>query len=139
MTGEYRELDATIQTFWDAAQARALRFQKCECCGYVRWPPAGVCPECLHRSSSWVEVEGRGTLWSFVVYHRAYRDDLAPFLPYVVGLVELECGVRLVSHVVDIAPAHLAIGQAVQVDFRPIFGGAVAPVFTPVAAQQPAR
>jgi uncharacterized OB-fold protein len=123
----------TMETFWSNARRKELKFQACDACGYVRWPPAGVCPECLSRSSHWKPVEGRGRIWSFVVYHRAYQKALAAHVPYNVALVELDCGVRLVTGIVDCEASDLRIGQEVEVDFRPVFGDDPMPVFRPVS------
>jgi hypothetical protein len=119
------------QPFWDAAADGRLVFQRCDECGYIRWPAAGVCPECLSRRATWTEVDGTGTLWSFVVYHRAYAPSLRDQVPYPVVLVELACGVRLVSRLADIDPAKAEPGMAVSVRYREVGEHGVVPVFGP--------
>jgi hypothetical protein len=120
------------QPFWDAARGGRLVFQRCDDCGYVRWPAAGVCPECLSRAATWTEVAGTGTLWSFVVYHRAYAPSLKDQVPYPVILVELDCGVRLVSRLADAGPEGAEVGMPVSVRYREVGGHGVVPVFGPV-------
>ena len=63
--------------------------QRCGRCRYVRWPIAPLCPECLSAESTWSEVRPTGTLWSYVVYHRALSPAFADEVPYAVGLVVL--------------------------------------------------
>lgn len=119
------------QPFWDAAKQGKLVFQRCDDCGYVRWPAAGVCPECLSRAATWDEVDGTGNLWSFVVYHRAYAPALKPDVPYPVGLVELDCGVRLLTRLVDVDPAEAKVGMPVSVRYRELGDHGVVPLFGP--------
>jgi hypothetical protein len=119
------------QPFWDAAKRGELVFQRCDDCGYVRWPMAGVCPECLSRSATLTAVEGTGTLWSFVVYHRAYAPSLKGDVPYPVGLVELDCGVRLVTRLVDFEQGSTEVGMPVSVRYRELGDRGVVPLFGP--------
>jgi uncharacterized protein len=121
------------QPFWDAAKRGELVFQRCDDCRYVRWPAAGVCPQCLSRNATWTPVDGTGTLWSFVVYHRAYAPSLKDRVPYPVALVHLDCGVRLVTSLVDIDPGQAEVGMQVSVRYRPLGDHGVVPVFGPAA------
>jgi hypothetical protein len=119
------------QPFWDAAKRGELICQRCDDCGYLRWPMAGVCPECLSRRATLTEVEGTGTLWSFVVYHRAYAPSLKGDVPYAVALVELDCGVRLVTRLVDFEQGAAEVGMPVSVRYRELGDRGVVPVFGP--------
>lgn len=119
------------QPFWDGAREGELVFQRCDSCAYTRWPAAGVCPECLARQSTWTRVAGTGTLWSFVVYHRAYAPALTDQIPYPVALVELDCGVRLLSRLVDIDPGDAEVGMPLTVRYRELGDHGVVPVFGP--------
>lgn len=121
------------QPFWDGASQGRLTFQQCDSCGFVRWPAAGVCPECLSRAATWTEVTGRGTIWSHVVYHRAYAVALQAEVPYAVGLVELECGVRLLTRLVDFAPSQPEVGQEVSVRYQVLGSHGTVAVFGPAA------
>jgi uncharacterized OB-fold protein len=117
--------------FWQGARDHRLVFQHCSDCGFVRWPAAGVCPECLSREYRWVEVAATGTVWSIVVYHRAYARTGIPPVPYNVALVELDCGVRLLTRIVDADPSDAGPGTRVAVQFQAGEDGVV-PVFSPI-------
>jgi uncharacterized OB-fold protein len=106
--------------FWQAAREGRLVFQRCGTCGYRRWPPAPVCPECLTPGGSWTEVDGHGTIWSFAIYEHAYHPAFRGQLPYNVALVELEAGPRLITNIVGIAPEALCIGLRVEPIFEAI-------------------
>lgn len=117
--------------FWDEAAQGRLVFQRCEACSYVRWPAAGVCPECLDRSFIWEAVEPTGTVWSYAVYRRAYASHLKERIPYAVTLVELECGVRLLSSLVGFDDDVDPLGARVRACFEAVGEHPVVPVFGP--------
>jgi uncharacterized OB-fold protein len=62
----------------------------------------------------WIEYSGKGTLQSFTKIHAAPKgfDDMAP---YIIGVVDLEEGGRLLSWIKDIPDNKIKIGMAVQV------------------------
>jgi len=60
------------RTFWEGCREHVIRIQKCDDCGYLRWPPAFLCPRCLSQNAKWIKVSGRGTVYSYIVYHVAY-------------------------------------------------------------------
>lgn len=119
------------QPFWDGVAEGRLVFQRCNDCAFVRWPASGVCPECLSRSATWSEVEGEGTIWSEVVYHRAYAASLTADVPYRVGLIQLACGVRLVARLVGYESSAPHVGDEVHVRYQELGEHGVVAVFGP--------
>jgi uncharacterized OB-fold protein len=87
-----------------------LVFQRCSACGYLRYPPAPLCPECLSPDSAWETDPGTGRIWSFCVYHRAYTPAFADLVPYAVALVELDSGPTIVTNVLGQPPDQVRIG-----------------------------
>jgi uncharacterized OB-fold protein len=79
-----------------------------------------MCPKC--RSLDWeaIESSGRGTVYSYVMPHQ----PRFPFFdyPYVVVLVELEEGVRLVSNLTGIDPPDVTVGMPVEVYYQTFDG-----------------
>jgi uncharacterized OB-fold protein len=61
-------------------------------------------------------VSGRGRVFSYVVYRRTYHPGLPA--PYVVGLIELEEGPRLISNVVGCEPEEVEIDMPVRLRFE---------------------
>ena len=118
--------------FWAEAEQGRLSFQRCADCSYLRWPAAGVCPECLSRSFEWETVEPTGTVWSYAVYHRAYAPENKDRVPYDVALVELDCGVRLVTTLTGFVDGHDPLGARVVARFGPLHQHASVPMFAPV-------
>jgi uncharacterized protein len=108
--------EPTMAPFWMAAREHRLVMQRCDACSSYRWPPAPICPDCLEPGGTWTDVEPRGTIWSYVVYHRAFHPSFKGDLPYVVGEIELEIGVRLDGAVVD-EPGDVAVALPVVAVF----------------------
>jgi len=55
-------------------------------------------------------------VWSFAVYRRTYHPGMPA--PYVVALVELDEGPRVISNVVGCPPEEVAIDMPVVVTFE---------------------
>ena len=130
MTNDAARADTDDSRFWAEAHNGRLVFQHCDRCEFVRWPAAGTCPECLSRDFTWRAVESTGTVWSYVVYHRAYSPAFADQLPYNVALIELDCGVRLLSRLVGLSDGEDPVGARVSASFADLGGDhGVVPVF----------
>ena len=123
-------MTADTEFFWAAARERRLAVQRCVQCRRLRHPPRPMCPQCHSLDWDVVEASGRGTLLSFVMPH---HPPLPGFEPgrYIVALVELKEGTRLVTNLVGVEPAAAAIGMAVEVCFEEFDGGLVLPMFRP--------
>ncbi len=87
--------DPVTAGYWEAAREGRLVVSRSVHCGELLWPPEAVCPVCLQEGFDWVDVEPRGTLWSYAVYHRALDPAFAGDIPYAVGLVELTSGFKM--------------------------------------------
>ena len=109
--------DAVTAPFWEGVAEGVLRIQRCASCGRHVFYPRAVCPHCGGTDLTWVESTGAGRVHSFTVVHRAppdYRDEV----PYVVALVELEEGVRLMTRLVEVEPSAVRVDLPVEVAIR---------------------
>lgn len=131
MTGYETPETQDDSRFWEEAAEGRLVFQRCQQCAFLRWPAAGVCPECLDRGFVWEQVEPKGTVWSYAVYHRAYAANLRERVPYNVALVELECGVRLLTTLVGFEDGADPMGADVVAHFQAVGDHDSVPVFGP--------
>jgi uncharacterized OB-fold protein len=118
--------------FWAGLRERRLLIQRCGDCGSLRYPPRPMCPTCTSLSWNPVDSSGRGTVYSFVMpQHPRYPwHDY----PYIVALIELEEGVRLVSNLAGIDPGQVTIGMPVHVDYANYDGDVVLHQFRPAMA-----
>lgn len=115
--------------FWEAARRHELRLQRCDACGAIWWPPGSVCPECLGARHTWAKMSGRGTVSSFVVFHKAWFPAFAGDTPYAVVQVELEEGPRLTASLVGVRPEEIRVGLPVAVVFDDVTGDVTIPRF----------
>lgn len=99
--------------FWEGTAARELRIQRCEKCGALRHPPGPMCRSCGAETSGYVVASGLGTVFSYVVHHHPPVPGRQT--PYVVALVELEEGVRMLGEVLGADPGVVRIGTPVEV------------------------
>ena len=115
--------------FWNGLREHRLLIQRCASCGRLRNPPRPMCPACNALAWDTIESSGRGTVYSYVMPHH----PRFPFLeyPYIVALVALAEGERLVSNLCDIAPQDVKVGMRVEVCYRHFDNGLVLHQFRP--------
>jgi uncharacterized protein len=93
--------DLDTQLFWDAAAERRLLVPRCRACATWIWQPRPVCPVCRALDPEWQPVVGRGCVVSWTVVRPPVLPVYAELIPFVILLVELDEGVRLVGQLVD--------------------------------------
>lgn len=99
--------------YWGAARQGRLVVQRCRRCGHHQLYPRPHCLVC-RGALSWVEASGRGTVYSFTVVRQNYSRPFRDWIPYVVALVDLEEGPRLMTNVVGCDPEDVHVGMAVR-------------------------
>ncbi len=117
--------------FWEAAKGHELKLQQCGACNAFRFPPAEVCSECTSDAYEWKPVSGKGRVFSFVIYHRAYHPGFKEELPYVVAVIELDEGPRMLSNVMGCKPEEVRCDMPVEVAFEDITDEMTLPKFRP--------
>ena len=110
--------DQESREFWAALKARQLTLQRCRDCRHFRFYPRAVCPHCLSGEFEWVPASGKGTLYSFTVCYRPAGEAFAGDVPYIVALIELAEGVRVMSNLVQCPPERARVGMPVEVVFE---------------------
>lgn len=119
--------------FWEACRERRLILQRCKVTGKCFFPPAPVSPFTGKPEWEWIVASGRGTLWSFVVFHQRYFDGMKDELPYPVAMVKLEEGPYLLTNLDDLSVAEAKIGMPLSVRFPGGPGDFLLPQFGPEA------
>jgi hypothetical protein len=120
------------QPFWDATKKGELVLQWCKHCDKVIHYPREACPHCLGTSLEFRPSSGVGEVYAASVMHRAGNPSFADQVPYVVGLVELEGGARLMTNIVGCEPSSVKVGMQVKVKWEPLSDGRQLPLFEPV-------
>jgi uncharacterized OB-fold protein len=126
--------DGDTAPYWDAAKQHRLVIQRCSDCARAIFYPRSVCPHCMSDRIAWIDASGRGTIYSYTVVHRA-PPQFTDSAPYVVALIDLAEGVRLMSNIVDCSPTAVRIGAAVEVTFDDVTPEITLPKFRLSAAE----
>jgi uncharacterized OB-fold protein len=105
--------------------------QRCGACGYVRWPPGPVCPECWAERHEWALLSGEGVVNTWVVFHRVYFPAFAEETPYNVAEIELAEGPRYLAPIRDCPNDAISRGMSVGVRFEHVSETLALPVFEP--------
>lgn len=112
------KVEGDAAPFWQALARGVVAIQRCSACRRAVFPPRPFCPRCLGRDVRWEEVDARGRVATFTTVHRPTHPWFGGVAPYVYALVELPCGVRLPTRLVEIAPADVTVGLEVEPRFE---------------------
>jgi uncharacterized OB-fold protein len=129
------QAEPLAKPYWDSLKDGAMQLQRCGACEKFVFYPRVLCPSCGSRQLTWQRVSGRGRLHSFCIPHRHPSPAFQPSLPYVVALVELDEGVRLMTNLVDAGtdPAQLMalVDKPVEVVYEKVNDDVTLPKFKP--------
>ncbi|WP_026919700.1 bifunctional MaoC family dehydratase N-terminal/OB-fold nucleic acid binding domain-containing protein [Gordonia shandongensis] len=105
--------------FWDGVAAHELRIQRLPD-GTLRHPPIPATwterdADGTYADTDYTVAAGTGTVYSYVVHHAPRVPGRE--LPFVVALVELDEGVRMLGQLRGVDPDRVAVGMPVEVEF----------------------
>lgn len=100
-------------------QRYRLEAGKCSSCGRIYYPPRRVCP-CGGREFETVTLSDTGKVVTYTII-RVGPSDFAEEVPYALGIVELDGGVRLMVQLVDVPLENIETGMPVRLEFRKIY------------------
>lgn len=122
-------IDGDSRPYWEAACRHEFMLPRCDGCEKFFFYPRAFCPHCNSQSVTWEQVSGRGTVYSYTVSRipvsPAYTDDV----PYVVALVDLDEGPRVMANIVNCKPPWVEIGVRVKVVFQDVTAEVTLPQF----------
>jgi uncharacterized OB-fold protein len=119
--------DGDSRPYWEGVTAGELRIQRCQDCVRAVFYPRALCPHCSSTHLTWERASGHGTIYSYTVVHQAY-GPFAGQVPFVVALIDLEEGVRLLSRIAG-ARESVQIGAPVHVVFERVDDELTLPYF----------
>jgi uncharacterized OB-fold protein len=120
--------DSDSRPYWEGLAQGELRIQRCDACLHAVFYPRSLCPHCYSEKLSWIVATGRGTIYSYTVAHQAF-GTFAADVPFVIAIIELEEGVRMMSRIIDAPRERIAIGSRVQVTFEKVGEDLTLPYF----------
>ncbi len=113
-------IDPDSAPYWSATQQHKLVIPRCLDCGKHHFYPRALCPHCHSDKLEWTEISGRGTVYSYIVANRPAGPAFKADIPYVVAVIDLAEGPRMMSNIVIDDPSKVKIGDAVQVCFEDV-------------------
>jgi uncharacterized protein len=100
--------------FWEGVKAHELRIQRLQD-GSLQHPPVPALWQDKAEPIDYVVASGAGTVFSFVVHHAPKVPGRT--LPFVIALVELEEGVRMLGELRNVDSANVKIGMPVRATY----------------------
>jgi len=125
-------VDEDTAPFWKYCKSHELRMQKCENCGYIRFPASILCPKCHSMEAKWTRLSGKGRIYSFVIFRHAFHPSFKDDIPYAAAIIQLDEGPRLDSNITDCPLEDIRIDMPVEVYFDDVTGDISLPKFRPV-------
>lgn len=117
------------QPYWDAARQNRLVVQQCGCCKARQFYPREFCTACLSDSLEWIDCGGGGTVYTYTINRRPSNAALSEKVPYVVAMIDLDEGVRMMANIIDSPPEAVRIGSRVRVCFEQVSEDITLPQF----------
>jgi uncharacterized OB-fold protein len=117
--------------FWEATRENRLMVQKCKDCEQHIFYPRLACPHCFSDNVEWVDASGKGTVYSYTVVQSNAPSAFVDDIPYVVAVVKLDEGVRMLSNIVGCDPGQVTCDMPVEVTFEKLDEAFTLPKFKP--------
>lgn len=111
------------ETYWNALNQNKFMIQCCDECGKDNFPPSMSCRNCGNTSLNWQINKGKAQVYSSTTVRTRTGN-------YNVAIIQLDTGARMLSHIDNIEPEKVHIGQKVQ--FAIIKGEDPHVIFTPI-------
>ena len=105
--------------YWEGLAEGEVRLQTCGACGARQHPPESFCYACGSTEVAWKPSTGAGEIYSFIEVHQLYNAAFKDHLPYVVAIVQLDDGPRI-------------LGAMLGLDVEPEIGARVKPAIKQV-------
>jgi len=118
--------------FWEGAKKHKLLLKRCTSCGHIDHPPYLYCTECMADEHEWINAAGKAILYAYAVNEYGVPFPFMPDLPYIVALVDLEEGPRMISNIVHCDPKELKNGMDLEVLFEDVAPEVTLPKWKPV-------
>ncbi|MEI8400086.1 MAG: Zn-ribbon domain-containing OB-fold protein [Alcaligenaceae bacterium] len=106
------------QVYWDSANQERLMIRHCKACNVLHFMPRYLCPACWSTELEWIQASGFGVVHSFTVVRRAPMKEFDHLVPYVVALIELSEGPRMMANILGPDALTTRIGDQVKVCFE---------------------
>jgi uncharacterized protein len=105
--------------FWQGCAQNELRFQYCPDCEQAQFPPRIRCRTCHESTLVWRTSTKRGIVHSATTVMRAPSKAFKDSTPYVIALIDLDEGFRIMTNITNAPLAPIEIGEPIRIIFEP--------------------
>jgi len=114
------EVDGVNKNFFEGLADGRLLLQRCSTCGSHQFYPKPLCVVCGSLELEWVEAPKEGRVYTYTIINRVIGNskEFEKELPYAVGSVELNVGVRVYARLLAKNPSSIKIGCRVVLEPR---------------------
>lgn len=119
--------------YWDGLREQKLMLPRCRACRRAFFYPRVLCPHCHASDIEWFQASGRGRLYAFEIAYQTINKAFKVKPPYVLAMVELEEGPRMMSNLVGIEPdpERISCDMPVEVVFEKLTDEITLPLWKP--------
>jgi uncharacterized OB-fold protein len=125
--------DAASGPYWEAAAEGRLLLQRCPRCGHRQFYPRHACTRCA-ATPEWEEASARGTVHTFTVIRQNHAKPFRDELPYIVAMIDLDEGPRMMGNVTGCDPDEVRVGMPVEAYMVKVEDGLGVPFWRPRSA-----
>ena len=116
--------------YWNELKEEKFIYQTCDDCNSPIFYARVVCPNCLSDKLSWEEASGKGEIYSFTIVYRTAAQGFKEDVPYAVGLIDLDEGIRVTGNIIGWDnPGEVQIEQEVSIEYHHVSDEVTLPVF----------
>lgn len=124
--------DSYTRAFWDGCLQGVLRYQRCAACSKVQFTPRATCERCHDGTLQWHDASRLGTVLTYTRVHRAALPAFREKVPYVIAILEMDEGFRLMANASELLKDELTIGSRVKIGFT-MHGDVALPIIEELA------
>ena len=121
------------EPYWEAARDHQLMAQRCNNRNGLWAPPTAVCENCLSEDLEWIEMSGKGEVWSYILMHQLYYPAFADEIPYNVAVIRSAEGPKFVTNLVNVKNEDIKVGMPVEVVFDDVDEDLTLPKWQPAS------
>lgn len=121
--------------FWKGCREEQFLLQYCDACGRINWFPRDYCVGCGGHRFTWKPAAGEGILETYTIVYRAMNPAWESEVPYMLGMVKLKEGIRMVTRITSHKGEDTPMGAKVRVKFVPAGKDIKLPFFEVVDAR----
>lgn len=133
MTDTYEKprpvIDPGSEPFWNATKQHRLSIPRCKACDQHHFYPRELCPHCHSDELEWTDVSGRGEIYSYTIARKPAGPAFAADVPYVVAMIALDEGPRMLTNIITADVDSVRIGDRVRVKFDDVAADLTLPKF----------